>query len=114
METHRRLEITREATAATLATAAAALLFYPPCPIRLLTGWLCPGCGATHALAALLFAHWSEAWRDNPLVIALVPLVAAAAYKRSIPRSAVILTLIAAVLFGILRNTYFVSFVSSR
>ena len=106
MENHRRLEINGHATAALLATAAAALVFHPPCPIRLLTGWQCPGCGATHALAALLTAHWSEAWHANPLIVTLAPLIAATALKRSvsIPKSAIILTLIVTALFGILRN----------
>ncbi len=31
--------------------------FYPQCPIHHSLGLLCPGCGATRALAALLHGH---------------------------------------------------------
>ncbi|MCS7042211.1 MAG: DUF2752 domain-containing protein [Bryobacteraceae bacterium] len=41
--------------------------FYPPCRIRLWTGWSCPGCGATRALHALLHGRVAAAWALNPL-----------------------------------------------
>ena len=47
---------------------------YPPCPIHLYTGLLCPGCGATRALAALTRFHVAEAWHLNPLLFLLLPL----------------------------------------
>ncbi len=47
---------------------------YPPCPIHYYTGLLCPGCGATRALAALTHLHLAEAWRLNPLLFLLLPL----------------------------------------
>ena len=50
---------------------------YPVCPFRSLTGLYCPGCGSTHALAALLAGHWAEAWHYNPLAIVLAPVIAA-------------------------------------
>lgn len=40
-----------------------------PCPFRMLTGWLCPLCGATHAGAALLSGDFVGAWLANPLLI---------------------------------------------
>ena len=72
--------------AAVAAVAAAAVLYsadpatsplYPPCLIRLYTGWSCPGCGATRALHALLHFRFEEAWRLNPLWTAAAPVVAA-------------------------------------
>ncbi len=42
--------------------------FYPRCPVRALTGLLCPGCGGTRALAALLRGHLGEALGCNALV----------------------------------------------
>lgn len=48
--------------------------FYPRCPIFEATGFLCPGCGGTRALAALLRGHLAEAVRWNGLVVAMVPL----------------------------------------
>jgi hypothetical protein len=47
--------------------------FYPGCPFHELTGLLCPGCGGTRAIAALLHGHSAEAWGLNALVVMLVP-----------------------------------------
>ena len=49
---------------------------YPSCPIRALTGWNCPGCGTTRALAALLLGHWADAWHYNPMAVIAYPLLA--------------------------------------
>ena len=42
--------------------------FYPRCPVHALTGLLCPGCGGTRAVAALLRGHVGEALGWNALV----------------------------------------------
>lgn len=63
------------------AVAAAILLlfppaqysFYPQCPIHQYLGILCPGCGTTRALAALLHGHLSQALRLNPLTTLAMP-----------------------------------------
>ena len=49
---------------------------YPGCPFFAATGLLCPGCGGTRALAALLHGHWGEAWRENALLVGLLPVAA--------------------------------------
>lgn len=43
--------------------------FYPGCAFYLLTGWYCPGCGATRALHQLLHANIAAAFRLNPLLL---------------------------------------------
>jgi hypothetical protein len=43
--------------------------FYPICMFHQLTGWNCPGCGATRALYALLHGNFAMAIRDNALVV---------------------------------------------
>jgi hypothetical protein len=61
--------------------------FYPVCPIHQYTGWLCPGCGMTRALAALLRGNLREALHWNPLIAIVVPgLIAwlAIVYRRAI------------------------------
>jgi len=92
-------------------------LFYPVCPLRALTGWYCPGCGATHALAALLEGRFADAVHHNPLIVALAPVLAGIAavqlysalrWKRwhpvVFPPQVAGLALTAVLLFGLLRN----------
>ena len=43
-----------------------------PCPFRALTGCLCPGCGMTHALAALFRLNIREALVQNALFPAYI------------------------------------------
>jgi hypothetical protein len=43
--------------------------FYPVCLFHKLTGYNCPGCGATRALFALLHGHFLRALHDNALFV---------------------------------------------
>ena len=79
--------ISVRATANAIAAAsvlAAALLykfspqeysFYPRCPVYALTHHLCPGCGATRAVAELLHGHLAAALHFNAAVVVLLPLL---------------------------------------
>lgn len=110
---------------AAVAIAAAVLLrfppdrysFYPVCPVYRYLHVQCPGCGATRALAALLHGRLTEALRLNALTTLLTPfaaMYAAVCYRRflqceplqlpQLPRPAVYTSLVAAVLFAIVRN----------
>jgi hypothetical protein len=111
---------------AALALLAAGLLrafdpatvrFFPPCPFRALTGYLCPGCGTLRALHQLLHGHVAAAFRLNPLMMLLLPYVgyegASAALEtacgRALPRvflrPAYIWTLLVVILlYWLLRN----------
>lgn len=40
-----------------------------PCPLRSLTGWECPLCGATRMGSALLHGDLASAFADNPVVL---------------------------------------------
>lgn len=51
----------------------ATLPWFPKCPIKMLTGWECPGCGSTRALHALLHGHPGRALGFNPLLVVGVP-----------------------------------------
>ena len=51
--------------------------FYPRCPVHAYLGILCPGCGATRALAALLHGQMAEAWHWNALFVTLLPFLLA-------------------------------------
>jgi hypothetical protein len=89
--------------------------FYPRCPIHELTGLLCPGCGATRALAALLHGRLSEALHQNGLFVLLLPFAAlylTAAWRGtrkgeswpSLPRPMLGVLLLATLAFAVWRN----------
>ena len=42
--------------------------WFPSCPLRALTGWLCPFCGSLRAIHALLHGNLKVAVAMNPLV----------------------------------------------
>src|SRR5215469_8347330 len=48
---------------------------FPPCPLRYLTGWYCPGCGSLRAMHQLLHGNLQAAWALNPLTLILLPFV---------------------------------------
>jgi hypothetical protein len=50
--------------------------FYPVCPVYRYLHVLCPGCGATRALAALLHGRVADALRLNALFVAILPFAA--------------------------------------
>jgi hypothetical protein len=55
--------------------------FYPICLFHSLTGWNCPGCGATRAAYQLLHGHLLRALHDNALfVLTLTALTAQSAW----------------------------------
>ncbi len=93
---------------------------FPPCPVRYLTGWYCPGCGSLRAIHQLLHGHVWAAWAMNPLTFVLLPflaygLVSHALFEirgRGLPQPYLpavwIRALCAAILlFGIVRNLPF-------
>ena len=46
---------------------------FPRCPFRLLTGYLCPGCGSQRAIHHLLNLDLPGAWCMNPLLVIALP-----------------------------------------
>lgn len=47
-----------------------------PCLSRLILRRRCPGCGMTRAVSCALHGHWRAAWRHNPRVVIVLPLLA--------------------------------------
>lgn len=85
--------------------------FYPQCPIHHYLRILCPGCGATRALAALLRGHITEALQLNALTTLSLPFIAAwALFTRKplrwpqIPAAAIYMAFAVTALFTIARN----------
>lgn len=94
--------------------------FYPRCPFYAATHLLCPGCGSTRALYALLHGNFSAALHYNAMFTLLSPVLLfwlgvccyyVMRYDRLprliIPRGAIVATVFAALLFTIARNTIF-------
>ena len=90
---------------------------YIPCPIRTVTGYLCPGCGISHYFVHMAHLEFKEAFRANPYAFFFVPVAvpywAFKSYKYiktgetnyTLPEKIVIGALIiAAIVFGIVRN----------
>ena len=91
--------------------------FYPQCPIYSALHLLCPGCGETRALAALLHGQVGEALRFNALVTLVLPFAGGygvVVYWRwlrgealrwpHLPRVAVYVGLLVAAVFTVQRN----------
>lgn len=90
-----------------------------PCIFFELTGLYCPGCGATRAVFSLIKLHPYQAFRYNALIIILLlPAVIYLLYryvfkgKKKIPNWIWYVLLIITVLFGILRNISFFSYLA--
>lgn len=90
-----------------------------PCVFNKITGLYCPGCGTTRAIYSLIQLDLYQAFRYNMLVIALLPFaIGLIIYKyalkgqKEIPNDIWYLIIAVAILFGILRNIPFFSYLA--
>lgn len=64
--------------------------YFPRCPIYMITGWQCPGCGSQRAIHALLNGDIAAAWRFNAMLLVLLPIIAvilvAELFRNRLPR----------------------------
>lgn len=60
-----------------LYTVISNLLFHAFCPLIILSGVPCPGCGISRATVCFLTGRWKQAWQLNPMVF---PIMTAAVY----------------------------------
>jgi hypothetical protein len=94
--------------------------FYPRCPVFLSTHWLCPGCGSTRALHALLHLDLASALHYNALFTVLAPFIClwlglccyrVMRYDRfpnlALPRAVTASLIVTVVLFTVARNTIY-------
>lgn len=51
----------------------ATTVWMPKCPLHLLTGWDCPGCGSQRAIHALAHGDFESAFRANALLVVMLP-----------------------------------------
>jgi Protein of unknown function (DUF2752) len=93
---------------------------YPKCPVYVCFHILCPGCGATRAMAALLGGRIHEAFHWNPLAIVCMPfllLFLGKYYVRAVraqefvfpdvPQASLTVCLVGMAAFTIVRNLHF-------
>ena len=92
--------------------------YFPGCPLKLITGLSCPGCGVQRAFHELLHFNFAKAFTYNPLLISSIPYVMAAIafrfepVKHRFPKTgnllfgpnALLMVLAVIILFFILRN----------
>lgn len=87
------------------------------CPINLITGLQCPGCGTTRMAVSLLRGDLSSAWSYNPVVLCMLPagaVFAVCGIKRYIQtgrndqpkweKAAMIVMICVLLVYGVLRN----------
>ncbi len=58
----------------------------PKCPIKLLTGWQCPGCGIQRFAHAVLQGHIREAFAYNYFLIPTLPYLALFPLRELLPQ----------------------------
>lgn len=66
----------KRALAAVFGAAAVLVVLYilrPPCLVRKVFGVLCPSCGTTRMIAALLQLDFAGAWALNPFMLFFLP-----------------------------------------
>ena len=92
---------------------------YIPCPIRTVTGFLCPGCGISHYFVHMAHLEFKEAFHSNPYIFFFVPIaIPYWAFKTygyiktgetkysKIEIVIFAVALLAAVVFGVMRNIH--------
>lgn len=50
-------------------------VWFPKCPVHVITGFDCPGCGSQRAIHALLHADLAGAFRANAFLFLFIPLL---------------------------------------
>ena len=74
---------------------------FPKCPVYLLTGYECPGCGSQRAFHNLFQGNFIAAFNYNPLMILLIPYVLSGIYFEYIAdRTATRIVRLRNILFG--------------
>lgn len=92
-----------------------------PCPLHRFTGWECPFCGGQRMMLALLHADWAAAFAYNPFLLCSLPLGGVWLLRYFFPSftcwkapffaklcsdRCFFVYLLAALLWGMLRNLY--------
>jgi hypothetical protein len=49
--------------------------YFPRCPLLVISGLQCPGCGSQRAIFCLLHGQWRQAFFFNPLMVLSLPYI---------------------------------------
>ncbi len=91
-------------------------IWFPKCPVKIITGFDCPGCGSQRLFHGLLHGDFRGAWKANPFIFLTLPyisiLIFISLFPRPFPRlakwaqslPAVTVFLLFALLWTIIRN----------
>ena len=95
---------------------------YIPCPIKELTGLYCPGCGITRMFKSLLELDFYAAFRYNPLLFIMLPFALVLyfdyvvrkdkSFYKKIPEAIWYIIIALLIVYGILRNIPYFSFLA--
>lgn len=89
-----------------------------PCPINLVTGLKCPGCGVTHMCMHILALDFRSAFYDNAAIFCMIPLllfifgrlaykyIKTGSWRDRAAEIAGIIAIVVLLIFGILRNIF--------
>lgn len=88
-----------------------------PCKFNKITGLYCPGCGMTRAVHSALKLDFYQSFRYNSLLYLMPPLIALYFYLKhkhveNLSKAILILMLVIAIGYGILRNIPYFKFLS--
>ena len=80
--------------------------FFPRCPVFMLTGLKCPGCGTARAVHCILHGEVIQGMAFNPILVLAIPLLGLLLLLPGLARSAALCWSVfaVAVLYTVLRN----------
>jgi len=81
---------------------------FPRCPLYMLTGLKCPGCGTARALHCSLNGEFRQAFAYNPILVVAVPFLGALMASPKLRHSVLVcwLTFVVIIAYMIFRNVY--------
>lgn len=83
------------------------LIFHAFCPLVILCGFPCPGCGASRAAACFVTGAWRQAWRMNPVIFPIALFCAYFCFNRYLlGRKVKGVKMLLAVIFVLLLGVY--------